>query len=44
LVDSLAKEISICARKYLEINKAFPENIIIYRDGVGEGEITAMLM
>lgn len=26
--------------KYFEINKALPNNIIVYRDGVGDGQLS----
>lgn len=30
-------------RKYREVNKALPERIIIYRDGVGDGQLAAVV-
>lgn len=26
--------------KYIELNKALPKNIIVYRDGVGDGQLS----
>lgn len=40
MIKSLAIEIKVCAQKYLAANKSLPSNIVVYRDGVGEGQIS----
>jgi len=39
LNDNICPAITKALRKYYEVNKAMPNRIIMYRDGVGEGQI-----
>lgn len=34
---------SACLKRYYEINKAYPAKIIVYRDGVGDGQLPAVV-
>ncbi len=39
----LGENLKVCMskalQKYLDVNKTYPERIIIYRDGVGDGQV-----
>jgi len=39
LVDSLGPVFTDCLRKYHEVNNALPQRIVIFRDGVGDGQL-----
>ena len=39
LADNLKECMSKALRKYHEINGALPDRIIVYRDGVGDGQV-----
>ena len=43
LADNLKIRMSDALRKYHEINKQLPDRIIIYRDGVGDGQLPAVV-
>ena len=34
---------SVALKKYLEINQYLPDKIIVYRDGVGDGQLPAVV-
>lgn len=39
LSNFLARDIGLALREFKEVNKALPDRIVIFRDGVGEGQI-----
>ena len=39
LADNLKECMSKALRKYHEVNGALPDRIIVYRDGVGDGQV-----
>ena len=39
LADNLKVCMAAALRKYHEVNKMLPERIIVYRDGVGDGQV-----
>ncbi|KAK9506113.1 hypothetical protein O3M35_008106 [Rhynocoris fuscipes] len=42
LIDGLEVSILACLQKYREVNNSYPEQIIIYRDGVGDGQLNVV--
>jgi len=43
LADNLKVCMSAALRKYHDINAQLPDRIIIYRDGVGDGQLPAVV-
>ena len=43
MVDGLKMSMSAAIRKYFEVNKSLPEIIVVYRDGVGDGMLGAVV-
>ncbi|XP_038059144.1 piwi-like protein 1 [Patiria miniata] len=43
LIDGLKVCMQAALRKYAEINKTLPDRVIIYRDGVGDGQLPAVV-
>lgn len=43
LIDGLKPCITVALKKYLEINQYLPDKIIVYRDGVGDGQLPAVV-
>ena len=44
LADNLKECMSKALRKYHEVNGALPDRIVVYRDGVGDGQVLKKIL
>ena len=44
LADNLKVCMSSALRKYHEVNGALPDRIVVYRDGVGDGQVCDVII
>nr|ALI93846.1 Piwi [Holothuria glaberrima] len=43
IIDNLMYCMTACLKRYHEINKSYPQKIVVYRDGVGDGQLPAVV-